>query len=353
MTHSQREDGFSQRSYLRVLSSIMLILGILSAPLALVTHWADSRVLDNQEFSSTIGALADEPVVKDFVVAQSSVAITNQLDLSSIQSNLGQRLPGWLPSAVTDRLENAGQALESGISRLISESLARAVDSEIFPTVWERGIQSSHAQALDTLQNEPQPTETVQADTLSLDIGLLLEQVKADLLAQQVPAAQIIPDMDLQVILLEYSGVEVARNWVGLVESSAQWLPWLSVVLLLGGVLLHRAVLPLVLGLLALIMALSYGLVKFVAHWLTDWAVNAGQQPDFVNLIFDELTRTLSQQLLGLAILFGAFTLVLRLVQWIRSTGTLRQVRFAALAGNVIIIAAGLLILLGSSASWW
>ena len=332
--------GTTRPRYLPVLAAILVTLGLLSAPLAIAGKWASTQVLDNSNFTNTLGPLASEPAVQDFVVEQATTSILERVE----PGTLGSLLPGWLPGAASDRLE-------ARFTAVLGEAISRVVDSRAFATVWERGIQTSHEHAVRVLRSQSPTVAVDQAGRLSLDTGTLLEQLTSDSSGEQLPWARMIPEIEHEIVLLEYSGLDTARQWVGYIDAVSWWLPWASGALLLAGVLLYRGILPLSLGLLGLVTALGAGLVDWSGRWIAQWAIASGQPAQFTDLLFERLTLPLRQQLVGIAVIAAVLAVIVLLLRTLRAQGAGRRRLLIRALGYAVVLAVGLVFLLGVPSS--
>src|SRR5215212_4629044 len=64
-----------------VLAAVLILLGCLMAPLAVVSGWAKSTLTDTDAFVATYAPLAHNPEVQSFVVDQAAAAIDKNVNL--------------------------------------------------------------------------------------------------------------------------------------------------------------------------------------------------------------------------------------------------------------------------------
>ena len=80
----QDDEPSSRRSRGRgwtVLAAVLIVLGCLMAPLAVVSGWAKSTLTDTDTFVATYAPLANNPEVQDFVVNQAAEAIDQNVNI--------------------------------------------------------------------------------------------------------------------------------------------------------------------------------------------------------------------------------------------------------------------------------
>ena len=64
-----------------MLAAVLIVLGCLMAPLAVVSGWAKSTLTDTDTFVATYAPLARNPEVQGFVVDQATAAINQNVDI--------------------------------------------------------------------------------------------------------------------------------------------------------------------------------------------------------------------------------------------------------------------------------
>lgn len=344
-----RSRGMAKHTRLAATLGILLIgLGALLAPLALTSVWASHQLLNTEAFSEKMGPLSSEPVVKEFVAEQATDGLLAQIDVSSWREESGTGLPDWLPGRVSDTVDDALAALERRVNQGVQAAMNRAVNTSVFDSLWEQGIRSSHGQLMQSLES----TSAASSGSFALDIGVLAEQVKADLTGQEVPWARFIPQLDLQVVLLEYESMDVLRSWSNGIQNAALWLPWVSLVLLVSGVIINRKFLGKALGVLGLVFGLGYALANWAQRWVGDWAEESAISSEFVDLMVTELSASLFLQLRSLAIGAAIAAVLYYLVCWFRADLPDKLGQVQLLLGVAGVLLLGILFLLTVPAPW-
>src|SRR6185369_4564586 len=77
-------------------------------------------------------------------------------------------------------------------------------------------------------------------DTISINLGPLLEQVKARLVADGFGLASKIPEVSTQFTVFESSKLPKLRSTVRLLNDVATWLPWITLAIIVGAVFTTR-----------------------------------------------------------------------------------------------------------------
>ena len=170
-----------------MLAAVLIVLGCLMAPLAVVSSWAKATLTDTDAFVATYAPLAHNPEVQSFVVDQAAAAIDQNVNLDQYIADVvdGIKALGTRPqaSAALDAL--TGPAIQS-VQTVVRNRIEDFVASEAFAQSWERALRVSHTQLLATLSNDPQALIAAQSDgTIGIQLGPIVEDVKAALLARE------------------------------------------------------------------------------------------------------------------------------------------------------------------------
>ncbi|MET0692526.1 MAG: hypothetical protein ABWY56_01270 [Propionibacteriaceae bacterium] len=252
-----------------VVAVVLIVLACLLAPVAVIAGWAKSPLSDTDAFVSTYAPLAHDPAVQAYVVDQVTVAINANTDIDQLTSDVidGLKALGTRPraSAALDALKApATEAVQSSIRN----GVTAFVTSDAFAQTWERTLRLSHTQLLATLGNDPQALLAAQADgTIGVQLGPIVADVKAALLARGVTIADRIPSVDRVIPIAQSDQIPTIRTAYQLVIALGSWLPWVVLVLLAAGVLTARrwstalvtAALGLGLSMLVVLLGLTIG----------------------------------------------------------------------------------------------
>ena len=140
-----------------VLATVLIVLGCLLAPVAVITGWAKSTLTDTDTFVATYAPLAHDPGVQAYVVDQAATTIDQNIDIEGLTSEVidGIKALGTRPRASTALDALKGPATQ-GIETLIRDGITAFVGSDAFTQTWERALRVSHTQLVATLTNDPQ-----------------------------------------------------------------------------------------------------------------------------------------------------------------------------------------------------
>ena len=242
---AQDEKPSSRRSRGRgwtVLAAVLIVLGCLMAPLAVVSGWAKSTLTDTDTFVATYAPLARDPEVQSFVVDQAAAAINQNVNIEQYISDVidGIKELGTRPraSAALDALK---EPATQGAQTVIRNGIEDFVASEAFAQSWERSLRISHTQLLATLNNDPQALVAAQSDgTIGIQLGPIVEDIKAALLARDLSIASRIPPVDRTIPIAQSDQIPTVQAVYRTVVAVGSWLPWVALIFLAAGVLVAR-----------------------------------------------------------------------------------------------------------------
>ena len=128
-----------------------------------------------------------------------------------------------------------------GVQKVVRDGIEDFVASEAFVQSWERALRVSHTQLLATLSNDPQALIAAQSDgTIGIQLGPIVEDVKAALLARGVSIASRIPPVDRVIPIAQSDQIPTVQTAYRTVLAVGSWLPWVALIFLAAGVLVAR-----------------------------------------------------------------------------------------------------------------
>lgn len=250
-----------QRSWAWTLLAIVLIvLGAILAPVAVISSWAKVQLTDTDSFVSTYAPLAHDAGVQAFVTDEAVKAVQDNVDIDGLTSQVIDGITdlGTGPVA-TKALESLKAPLAQGIESLLRSTVQRFVASDAFAQVWQQALRTSHDQLIATMQNDPKAAITVGSDgSVGIQLAPIIDRVKQLLVDQGVTFAAQIPSVDRTITVAQNSSIPTLQLFYGLAVAAGAWLPWVAIGLLaLGVVVARRRALALIWAAVALGLAMG------------------------------------------------------------------------------------------------
>ncbi|MFE2041559.1 hypothetical protein ACFXAZ_11630, partial [Streptomyces sp. NPDC059477] len=297
------------------LAAVLITLGCLLAPLAIVASWAANEVGDTGRYVDTVAPLADEPAVQDAVANRVTDALMTRINLSTLLSGV----------APTDRprLEKAlgrlGDSLESALRSFVHDKAQEVAASDAFHNLWTQANRRAHSALDKALTGKGGGAVQLTDDTVTLDLAPVVAQVKQRLVDSGLTVAARIPDIHTDLTLVRSKDIGEVKTYVRLLQLAGNWLPVLAVLLIAAGVLLalrrRRALVAGCLGAAFAALVLGIGLDVFRAVYLD--ALPAGVSAPAAGAVYDTLTHFL-HTMVRMVIALGV---VLALAAWLTGPG--------------------------------
>jgi len=224
-----------------VVAVVCVVVGLVLAPIALLTAWARIELVDTDRFVATFAPLAEDPDVQVFVADQVTAAIEEQVDLDALTSDL---FAGLSQLNLPPRAQNALGLLEGpaaqGLKSLVSGAVDRIVASEAFADIWGTALRVTHRQFVAAVQGDPKAALDVSNDTLSVQLGPVIDAVKQRLEEDGVGLASAIPSIDRSIVIVQDDAIALVTTMYALAVAVGTWLPIVALAFLVIGVLVAK-----------------------------------------------------------------------------------------------------------------
>ncbi|MFV0434155.1 MAG: hypothetical protein ACK5LO_09265 [Leucobacter sp.] len=325
-------------------AAVLIILSMLLAPVAVICTWARVHLVDTDRFVATFAPLAHEPAVQAFVTDQVVENIEANVDIDGVVSDVFDGLEGLdMPERATAALTLLEGPAAEGMRSLIRTGTEQIVGSEQFASVWEATLRESHGLAIAVIQGDPDTALQLSEDgALTLELSLVIQQVKQTLVDQGVGFAASIPVIDVTIPILTSDSLTQVRTVYLVSVAAGYWLPWVVLGLLVAGIAVapahKRALAWGGLGLLLSFLSLGAGVGVGKLFFLS--AVSPSIMPKATaTALFEQLTQSISSTTTALAVLCA----FLAIGAWVSgSSRAARAIRGATGSGFGAVRAAAL-----------
>jgi len=289
------------------LAVVLIVLASLLVPVSIVAGWAKELVSDTDAFVATLGPLAGEPAVQEYVASEAAAAINDALDIEGLVDAV---VDGLAEVVERDRARAALEALrvpaQDGLEAAIEEGAARAVASDSFTNAWNRALQRSHEVAVTVLESDSSSVVAIVDDGLGLQLGPLVEHVRASLLERGFALASSMPETDRTIVLVPSEALPMAQSVYRGVVAAGYWLALIALLLVVVGVALSRR--PARAALAAALAWAAGALLVLAALWLGR-EVAAALVPeqalpeDVLRLVYNALAASMAETALAILVL--------------------------------------------------
>lgn len=210
-------------------AAAIMVVATLALALAIPAVWVNRMVTNTGYYVQTVSPLAKDTAVQDAVAGAASNAIITKLDL---QPKLESRLP-------TD-LAFLAAPITSAADGFIRDQATAFVRSDAFPKLWDRANEISHKALVAAVTGKSSGAVQVQAGTITLDLGVLVDQLVARLQSRGFGFAANLPTGAVNRTLTLYHSDTLAQasSLVDAIQRTALILPIVGLILAAGAVAL-------------------------------------------------------------------------------------------------------------------
>ncbi len=267
---------------------ILIVVGVLCFTIAPLAIWGRNLLLNTDRYVATLKPVASDPGVQDVIVRAVDKQVTANIDMKAYISEV-------LPPRAAQAL---GPPLQSAVSGLVNTVATKFVQSKAFQTLWVEINRAAH-ESITHILTGTIPTNAAlktNGDKLELDLSAVVEKVKAQLVAAGLTVASKVPAVGATIQIAELKGLDKARKATRTLNTIANWLPWIGLVLVGGGIATarrrRRALISTALGVGVGMIVIGVGLL-IARHIYLD-AVPTDQIPrSTAQFLFDTIVRFL------------------------------------------------------------
>ncbi|HEX4688560.1 MAG TPA: hypothetical protein VH228_17400 [Nocardioides sp.] len=297
-----------------VVATVAIVLLAIIAPLAVVATWAHDEIADTNRYVATVAPLAHNPAVQDAVATRITDELLARLDVQGVTQEATKALSerGVSPR-VAASLQALGTPLANAIENFIGDQVTKIVQSQAFADAWEVMNRAAHTQMVAVLTGENSDAVTVQGGAVQLNLGPVIDQVKARLASLGFALVSNIPPFNAQFTIFQSDDLAKAQTGFRVLSALAHGLPILALLLLAVGVLVakrrRRTLVVASLVVAASMLVLGLLLNAFRVIYLD--AIPADQlPPDAAAAIYDQVVSFVRLALRGVLVLFLAVAVV-------------------------------------------
>ncbi|WP_406723883.1 hypothetical protein WJ438_03310 [Streptomyces sp. GD-15H] len=278
-------------------SSVLLLLALLLAPLAVVAAWVQDAVSDTDRYVETVAPLASDPAVQEAVINRLTDRVVENVDVAAVTDSLAEALQdAGAPPRVVEGAESLEGPLRNAVRTVVDRAVTDVITSDTFQQVWEGANRRSHAAVVNMLTGEREGAVRAVGDTVQLDVGEVVDQVRERLVDAGFEKAAALPDTDRTITLFHTEELGKAQDTMRLLDVLGVWLPVLTVVLAALAVWTapaHRVMLMITgagVGVMMVVLLVALAVARRV---YLDSVPPAALPPDAAEVIYDTFVRFL------------------------------------------------------------
>jgi hypothetical protein len=199
----------------RILVALLVVIGCILAPLAMLGIWLRAEILDTGRYVSTMTPLADHP---DIQIALADRITEALLVDSSLEDEVESQLP--------ERAQFLSPKLSDAFSSIVHDAALNVVQSDQFGALWREANRRAHSSVVALLEGDKSGRLGVENGEITLDLGPIAEKVDAALEEQGIDAfANSSRVQDNQIVLVDSIWLERVQTWTDLLQRIVYTLP--------------------------------------------------------------------------------------------------------------------------------
>ncbi|HXW82701.1 MAG TPA: hypothetical protein VEJ84_24600 [Acidimicrobiales bacterium] len=270
------------------LSVLLIVLGVLCLTLSPVAIWGRNLILDTNHYVETVKPLASNPGVQDAIVAQVDTQVEAHLD---VEAYVKQVLP---PKAAT----LLASPIQSAVYGLVHTIATKVVQSKAFAALWVTINRVAHQEVVTVLTGKRYAGGilVIRSGKIYLDLSQVVRTVKDRLVKAGIAIASKLPVVGATLEIAQVKGLAHAQSAVRTLNTLADWLPWIGLVLVALGVWVarrhRRALIGAALGLCAGMIVVGI-LLMVLRHAYVSGIPDNVAPPQTSAYVFDTLVRYL------------------------------------------------------------
>jgi hypothetical protein len=311
-------DGKARRRHLSwrtPVSLVLIVLGCILAPVAVIGSWASLEVSNTDRYVATVEPLIHDPAIQNYLTDQITTQITSQLNITGVVNQAADELTSKGLTRIGSLLSSFGPQIASSATSFIHSTVHSVVSSPQFAAIWVTVNRVTHQQLVKVLSGQGSTSISIKNGQITLDLGPFITAAKTDLIAKGFKLASQIPPVHPTVVLFQANDLGKAQTLYRLIKAGRIVLIVLVLLLLAAGVWVarghRRALIGAGLGLAASMLVLGIGLTIGRGIYLS--SVPAKTFPsDAAAAAYDALVHFLRVTLrvvllVGLVVAIGAF----------------------------------------------
>lgn len=295
-----------------IVAAILIVVGCLLVPVSVLAVWSSNQVSDTDRYVDTVAPLASSPPVQNAVADRVGDAVAKQLDVpSAVNGAIDALEDRGLPAKLGERLSAVSGPISEGVDGFVHDKTLQVVQSPAFAKVWTDANRAAHQQIDKVLSGDGSKVLQTQGDTITVDLGPVVQLVKQQLVAAGLNVANAIPDVHPTFVIAQSDALVKAQRGYKLLNALGWIAPILALVLLAAGVFVarsrHRALIGAGLGVAVAMALLGAGLIVGRGVFLDQVADRAAGEAFYDTLVRFVRNGLRALLVLGLVVAVGAY----------------------------------------------
>ena len=257
-----RRRRFSWRTLVSVL---LIVLGCVLAPVAVLAAWAGNEVSNTDRWVETVQPLIHDPAIQNVLTDKITNEITSRLDVTGVINQASSQLDSRGLTRISSLLTTFGPQIDSAVTGFIHSTVHKVITSPAVARLWVQVNRVAHQALVNVLSGDNNGAISTSNGQVVVNLGPIIDVVKQNLVNRGFSLASKIPPISPTVALFQAKDLQKAQAAYRLIRALKIILPILVLLLLAAGVFAARkrlrALMGAGLGLAASMLVLAIGLL--------------------------------------------------------------------------------------------
>ncbi|NUP47496.1 MAG: hypothetical protein HOW97_09305 [Catenulispora sp.] len=215
-------------------SALLILLAWILAPLSVAAAWSAATVGDTSRYVSTVSPLATNPDIQAALANRVTNTVMGELDIAALAQQI---TPDDRPR-LEALLQKASGPITSALTSFVHDRTLNVLSSSWFAAFWDDANRAAHSSVNKLLTGQGGGALKLQDGAVAVDLGPLVDRVKAQLVADGITVAGKIPEVHTSFTIMQAKNINQYRTWFRLLQIAGDWLPFIFLACAAGGVLL-------------------------------------------------------------------------------------------------------------------
>ncbi|HWN59103.1 MAG TPA: hypothetical protein VNO25_00385 [Streptosporangiaceae bacterium] len=305
--HKQQSGASRHRrhSWRTPVAVVLIFLGCLLAPEAVLGVWAANQVSDTGRYVANVEPLIHDPAIQNALTDKITNQITSRLNVTGVINQASAQLNSKGLTRISSLLDTFGPQIASSVTGFIHSTVHSVVSSQAFATAWVQVNTVAHGQIVKVLSGQGNSSISVSNGQVVIGLGPFIDIVKKALVDRGFTLANSIPAINPTITLFQARQLERAQSGYRLINNLKIVLPILTLILIAAGVYVarshRRALIGAGLGFAFAMLFLGVDLQIFRSIYLNS-VPNSVLPSDAAAALFDTFVRFIKDALRGLLV---------------------------------------------------
>ncbi|HEY0999908.1 MAG TPA: hypothetical protein VGD83_09735, partial [Streptosporangiaceae bacterium] len=227
-TGAPRRRHFSWRT---PVSIVLIVLGCILGPVAVLGVWAGTEVSDTGRWVATVEPLIHDPAIQNVLTDKITTQITSRLNLTGTIDQASTQLNDRGLTRISSLLNTFGPQITSAVTGFIHSTVHTVIASPAAAKIWVQVNTTAHRAVVTVLSGKGNGAVSTSNGQIVLNLGPFITVVKQDLVEHGFALASNIPPISPTVALFQANDLGKAQAGYRLITTLKIVLPIVALVL--------------------------------------------------------------------------------------------------------------------------